>query len=551
MKKVLSLLLIGSLILSMLLFGSGWTSVQKPASTALKGGTVRYAVWSSPKGVFLPALSNDSYNYDTISLVFEPLLRLNPKLQLEKCLATSYTISKDKKTVTFKLRNNVKWHDGQPFTAEDVQYTFEFMGNADYSGPYGSFIKPIVGADKFKNKQSQHIEGIKVIDAYTISFTTSNVYANALLNFGNSIRIMPKHIWEKVAVKDAAKAAELLKNPVGTGPFKMSKFVPDQYVELVANDKYWGGSPIINKIIIQVANQDTAQAQMLNGEIDFMTISQMNKDDLKLYKDNKIQVQTVHSNSYQFMGMNNELEIFKDVKVRRALNYAVNRASMVKDILNGYGVIATNPYRPDFWASANGLNQFKYNPNTAIGLLKQAGWEYRTKEKLMYRNGKPVEFSLVYPSGDKPREAAAAVIQQNLKAIGIQVDLQIMEFNTALSKIQKGTYELCLMGMGGSPGDPDITRFFGSSAIPPNGLNLCRIKNKTLDQLLKTGQNFVAVKDQKTIYNEVSKLINQEVPAVFLYFQDAGKAINGKLNGVQCFGGGNNFYNVEKWYFTK
>lgn len=550
MRKIISLALGLVFIASVMLTGCGPTKAVKVDESGKKGGTVRYAVWSSPKGVFQPALSNDNYDFSVYALVFDGMLKMNPKGELEPCLAKSYVVSQDSKTVTFKLRDNIKWHDGEPFTAEDVKYTFEFMGDPDYSGPYGSLIKPIKGAEAFKNKQTQHIEGIKVVDPNTISITTENINANALLNYGFSIRIIPKHIWEKIGAKAASEDVEALRSPVGTGPFKMSKFIPDQYVELVANDNYWNKRPNIDKIILQVTNPETAQAQMLNGEIDFMAISQMNPDDLELYKSKNIQIQEIFGNSYQYVGMNNDLEIFKDKKVRQAFAYAINREGILKDILYGYGEVANNPYRSDFWAFPSGLNEYKYDVNKAIGMLKEAGWEYKESKHQMYRNGNPVKFTLKYPSGNKAREQAAVIIQQDLKKIGIQTDLQIMEFSTALDMIKKGDYELCLMGMGGSIGDPDIRRFYGSDYIAPKGLNLSRMNNSKLDELLEKGLNYMKIEERKPIYNEVAMLLNDEMPIVYLYFWNEGRAINGKLKGVQVFSG-TSYYDVENWYFEK
>lgn len=558
MKRFFIFCLVLMLVASILLSGcspqntpkaSGNESVKTEESVP-QGGTIRYAVWSSPKGVFLPALSNDSYNFFVIELVYEGLMKFNSKKELEPCLAKSYEISTDNKTITFKLRDDVKWHDGEPFTAEDVQFTFEFMGNADYSGPYGSYIKPIKGAEAYKNNQAQHIEGIKIIDPYTISITTDEIYANALLSFGQSIRIMPKHIWEKVAVKDAAQQTDLLRNPIGTGPFKMSKFVPDQYVELIANDNYWNHKPNVDKFIIQATNQETALAQMLNGEIDLMQISEMNPDDLDLYGSKNIQIQKIHSNTYQYMAINNDLDIFKDKKVRQAFAYAINRETMVKDLLYGYGEVAANPYRSDFWACPENINEYKYDPEKAIELLKEAGWVYNENEKKMYINGQPAKFTLTYPSGSKIREQSAPVIQQDLKKIGIQVDLSIMEFNTALDKIKKGEYELALMGMGGSAGDPDIMRFYGSNYLAPNGLNLARLKNSQVDELLTEGLKHLKVDEQKPIYNEVGKILNEEQPMVYLYFADQGLAISSKLKNIQC-STGFEFYDTEDWYIEK
>lgn len=554
MKKIGLLFLSLALMLSITLSGCGSVSTQQSADSAgvKKGGTVRFAMWSSPKGVLFPPLSSDAYDAYPDMLIYESMLTLNPTMQLEPGLAQSYDVSQDNKTVTFHLRHDAKWHDGQPFTADDVQYTFEFIGSPDYTGQKGSYVKPIVGADAFKKGQAQHIAGIKIIDPNTISITTDQVYGSALVDFGYNVSIIPKHIWEKVGPKNAAQATDLLRNPVGTGPFKMSKYVQDQYIELAANDDYWNGRPNIDKFLLQVYNQDTSQASALNGDIDYMLMSSMNKEDVALYQSKGLQVQQVQMNTCQLMTVNEQkVSAFKDVKVRQAFAYAINRAAMVKDILQGYGEIADNPYRSNFWAYPSGLNEYQYNSKKAIELLKEAGWVYNETEKQMSINGQPAKFNLTYPSGDKPREQAALVIQQNLKDIGIKLELQEMEFNTAFSKLKDGDFELGLMGMGaGSAGNPDLIATYDTQYAAPKGYNFNHYSNPKLDALLEKGRTILKQEDQKPIYNEAAKIINEDQPSIFLYFTNQGRVLNGKLKGVQT-GPGVYFYNIAKWYYAQ
>lgn len=518
-------------------------------TTVNQGGTVKIAYWNAPSGVFAPGLTSNSYDFYVYSLMFEGLLRLNPALELEPCLAESYSVSEDNQTLTFKLREDVKWHDGVAFTADDVKFTLEFLGHPDYPGTSGSHIAWIVGAEAYKKGEADHISGINVIDEHTISLTTTEVFGASLLKFGTT-SMLAKHIWENVDVKTALEATDILRNPVGTGPFKMKTFVPDQYVELVANDDYWNHRPNLDSVIVQVTNQETAQAQMLNGEIDMMLVSQMNPDDLALYDESGIIVQMVPMNSNQFMGINNSLEIFKDKKVRQALAYAIDRQSMVDGILNGYGMVAAEPYREDFWACPDNLNLYELNQQKAISLLEESGFKYDKASNVMSHNGEPVKWVLKYPTGNKAREQAAVVIQQNLKDIGINIELQIMEFSTLYAMVKEGEYELYLMAEGASTGDPDIYRFYHSSQIPPNGLNIRHYSNAEVDQLLEAGQKLMEVKDRQPIYQKVAKIINEEQPMVYLFFWYEGRAINGKLMGVNCFPG-NNYYGIENWYLEQ
>jgi len=560
MKRLVVLLLICVLAMTLVLPGCSPKSDQsvpdteagKAEQSEAGGGTVRYAAFGTAPGVFNPVLQNNSFDVYEMEVMFEGLLRKNVKLELEPCLAESYSISEDKKTVTFKLRDGVQWHDGQPFTAEDVQFSFEFIGHPDYPGPYGSVVKAITGAAAYKNKEAEHIEGIKIIDPHTISITTDIVDAAAVEKIG-VMGIIPKHVWEKVDVKSSLEATDLLRNPVGTGPFKISKFVPDQYVEMAANDNYWNGRPKVDKYIIQVANPETAQSQLINSDVDMLAVKQMNPDDLNYYKENGVEVQEVSFDAAMGMGVNNSMPIFNDKRVRQAFAYAINREAIVKDILYGYGKVANIPYKLDFWAApASGLNEYKYDPNKAIELLKEAGWEYKESEKQMYKDGKPVKFTLKYYSGNKQVENIAPFIQQSMKDIGIQIDLQIAEFSTMLAEIKKGEFELYVMAqMNGTAGD--MKALLHTDSIPPNGTNYTHYSNKKVDELTVKGLQSLSIEDRKPIYNELSAIINEELPIVYLYHWSQGIAINGKLKGVQASSNtqlGMN-YQSEKWYFEK
>ena len=521
------------------------------ASSIKEGGTVRYASFGTAPGIFNPVLQSNSFDVYEMEVMFEGLLRKSMTNELEPCLAESFSVSEDKQTLTFKLRENVKWHDGEPFTAEDVKFTFEFICHPDYAGPFSAIGKAIAGSDEYLAGTAHEVSGIKIIDPSTVSITTRDVDATMMERLCTSILIIPKHVWGDIPVKQALEQTELLRNPVGTGPFKISKFVPDQYVEMVANDLYWNGRPHVDKYIIQVANPETAQTQIINNEVDILAVKQMNPDDLDYYKSAGIFVDTISFDAAMNLGVNNSVEILNDKRVRQAFAYAIDREAIVRDILYGYGTVANVPYQPDFWANPKeGLNTYKYNPQKAIELLEEAGWKYRKDEKQMYKNGKPVAFTLKYYSGNKQVESMAPFIQQSLREIGIPVDLQISEYSTMLADMKSGDFELYIAAhKNGVAGDMKMQ--YNSAYAPPNGTNYSRFSNSRVDELSEQGIRLLSIEDRKPIYYEISKILNEELPIVYLYHWHQGMAINGKLKGVQVTPNsllGIN-YQTEKWYF--
>ncbi|WBW99397.1 peptide-binding protein [Oceanirhabdus sp. W0125-5] len=510
---------------------------------------LRYAIWSSPPGVFHPTMYEDDYDSNVNQFIYEGLIEMNPQLKFELNLAEKYEVSDDNLVLTFYLRKDVKWHDGKPFTAEDVAFTYESTCHPDYSGPRFSNYSKIKGAQAYRDGEADKVEGIEVIDKHTIRVTLSEVYAPALADIAESA-IFPKHIWSNIPIGEWDEATEALRNPIGTGPFKFAKFEPDQYVEFVGNDEYHRGKPILEKIFLQVANQDTVQAQLIAGEIDFAPISKLNKDDIAYYKENGIVVEEVTDRGYQYMGINNRLDKFKDKRVRQAFAYAIDRQGMVDGIMEGFGVVANAPYASFSWAlPKDGINDYAYNPEKAKELIASVdGYEY--KGDTLYYKGKPLKLTLKYPTGNKVREASAPLIQQNLKAIGIEVELLIMEFGTLLEQVcDELDFDLYLMAWGLSV-DPDQTGIWHSSITGPGGWNTPGFINKKSDELLAKGTLTLDQSEREKIYNQWARLMNDEMPSVFLYSQVDGRAYSPKIKGLKIFPYGN-FYNIHKIYIAK
>lgn len=516
---------------------------------------LRTAIFSSPGGVFMPAFATDSYDFYITRLVFETLLQWDESGQLSGNLAEKWSVSPDGKVFTFILRDGIKWHDGQPLTAEDVKYSIEYAGQPGYKGARGSYIAAIKGVEDFKKGKTPDLAGIKVLDKKTIQITTAETYASGLFRFGKNFEIFPKHIWEKIPVEKAMEATDVLRNPIGTGPFKMTKFVPDQYVEFVKNDEYWGGKPKIDKFILQKTNQNVAQALLLKGEVDQMYLTTLLKSDAAQYKARGIKVQTTPYNAYQYLAFNLTMDIFKDKKVRQAFAYAMDRESVVEGFMEGMGVVASNPYPPNFWAyPPKGLQEYKYDPKKAIELLTAAGWTYKAQEKKMYFAGKPVKFTLKYAKGNTITEKSAPLLQQNLKDIGIELDLQIMEFATMFDQAKKGDFELAFIGQGNEM-DGDISKFYDSSFIKPlgdnSGSNFIRYKNPELDKLIDSSMRTLDQKERTAIFNKIGLLLNEELPVVYRYHWFENVVYSGKLNKVFCPYAGEYYIKMDDWYFQK
>lgn len=541
-KKGLSLALVILLIISFITGCSQGST--KDGSTTTDSGTkdnevigekiLRRGSISAPSGVFNPLLTNDDYNAYISNLVYENLVTLTPDLEYESVLAESWVISEDSKSITFTLRDGVEWHDGKPFTAEDVKFTYEFIADPKYPGPYGSYISAIEGYEARKSGEATELAGVEVLDEKTIKITTDEVFAPFLEKICFWIHIIPKHVWSEVAMENVNEATELLRNPIGTGPFRFGEFSPDQYAIVEKNTKYWGTEAKLDKVIYQVVNPDTAQAQLLNGEIDLVPITTMDPDDITMYEDGGFKIVETFNNAYQNMIINNQNPVLNNKWVRQALAYGTNRQGIVDAILHGYGNVANQVYPTFFWPYPGDdvINQYEYSPEKAIELLtEKAGWEY--KDGKMYIDGNPAKFTLIYPTGNKARELSAPVIQENLMEIGIEIELQMMEFATMAAQLEEprpDAFDFALMGHG-IGADADVRTFLHTDFIG-SGANYPRYSNKELDKLLEEGIKYLEIEDRKPIYTEVSKIINEEMPTLYLYNWSAGMAMVPNLTGV-------------------
>ncbi len=538
--RTLALLLLMVMVLSACGKPEGGGDVVEPTPTEK---VLTIAQWNPPTGLFVPDILLSSYDSSVTGLIYEPMMDYDENMEFKGLLAESWEVSDDNLSVTFHLRKDVTWHDGVPFTAEDVKWTLMFVGHKDYTGPRYSNVEKILGMPEWKAGTAEDVTGIEILDPHTIKITTSEIFASFYYSIGGR-DIMPKHIWENVDIATLEKNTAMVSNPIGTGPFKFSEFVPDSHVIAVANKEYWAGSPKIDKVIIKAVSQDTANAQIINGEIDIMDLSNFNPDVLKTLTDAKVELNFANSVTAQYMGVNNRLEYFKDNRVRQAMACAINRQQIVDQLLYGRASVLNNPYTPSSFAKPDDskMDMYAYDKDRAIALLTSVeGFTYNAKDNVMLYKGKPVKWELKYPIGNKAREASATVIQQNLKDIGIEIDLRLLEFAALSDALNKREFDLFLIGMGTSF-DADQKYIWETDAT----YNYCGWADKKTDQMLDQGLKFIDVADRQAVYEEWAIYMNEMIPNVWLYNPQSGVAFADRLENF-VYGTSGYYHNMQDW----
>lgn len=549
-KKIISILSLVTMI-SLLLSGCGASNQSAQEASKVKD-TIVYSMNMAPQGIFNPLISDISIDHYVESVVYASLMTVNTEGDIEPYLANEYSVSDDQKTITYKMKANAVWHDGQPVTANDVAFTFKSMADAGYTGGYYGDVENIKGAKAFHDGKSDSIEGIRVVDDTTIEIEFENIYAPAVTNLG-TINIIPEHIWSKVPTSEWKNQTELLNAPIGCGPYKLTQYESGSFVKFEAVKDFFNGDVKTPNLIFKVVNADTIQAEFKTAEIDIANVETLRKTDIDALVKEGYSTQAFPNFQFTYMGFNLRKEALQDLKVRQAFMYAIDRQSIVDKVVEGRGQIVNAPMLPSSWAypEASQLEGYAYDVEKAKTLLKEAGWEDKNGDGVLENaKGEPFKLSLACQTNHPKREQSAMVIQENLKAVGIQIEIDSMEFSAMMDKVVANhDFDLYMMGNTLSL-DPDPRPMWHSEAISHEagvvGYNIVAYENKETDKLIESGNATLDKESRKEIYTEFAKILNRDVPEVYLFCQDIERVYNSNLTGYapSTF---NEFYNVNNW----
>jgi peptide/nickel transport system substrate-binding protein len=483
-----------------------------------------------------PVLASDSASGSINGLVYNGLVKYNKDLNLVGDLATRWEIKNGGKEIIFYLRKDVYWHDGKPFTAEDVKFTYEKLVEPNIKTPYSSDF--------------MLIQRCEILDKYTIKFVYRTPFVPALESW--SIGIIPKHIFDTKQDfhKNIANRA-----PVGTGPYKFVKWVTDEKIELVANENYFEGKPYISRCVFKIIPDQSVQfLELLNQSIDSMNLT----PDQAISKNKKFVNYNFFeypSFSYTYLGFNLQNPLFKDVKVRRAIAHAINKTEIIKGVLLDKGKVATGPFVPQSWAYNDEVVDYEYNPELAKKMLSACGWQDLDQDGILEKKvsigqkEKVLKFSftLITNQGNKSRQLAAEIIQQQLKKVGIKVDIQTIEWSVFINNyINTRNFEAVILGWNISV-DPDQYLIWHSGQTKPGQYNFVSYSNKEVDKLLDQGRQEFDFKKRKEIYKKVHKLIHQDVPYIFLYYPNSLPVVHKRFKNVELTKAGIG-WNFIRWY---
>lgn len=526
----------------------GDKTAENPAKARANAADTLVVGMTEAKGDFLPVYYSTTYDDYIVSLIFDGLITNDKEGNVVPRVAEDYEISNENKTYTFHLKKDITFSDGTPLTAKDVAFTYTALADPKYDGRYTSTVQEIVGYDEYNGEgkdadgvhiegfdyQINELEGIKVIDEHTVSFTFKEAKVDNLYGFLD-VYIMPEHIYgfEKgnaQVMRDKMNANEI----IGSGRYTMVNFEPKQFVELTANPNWYGGDINIKNIVCKFTTPDTFMQELKTGSIDMQLQVPANNDNKAQIEDAKVlDINAYPDNGYGYLGFNLRDERLADQQVRQALVYGFNREAFIGLYYNGNASVCNTPISQVSWAYTEEINEYKYDPDKAMQMLDEAGWVVGS-DGIREKDGKRLEFVWDTYLDSKYVETLIPMLKADWEKIGVKVEANLMDFNTLVEKVYTER-EFDMYNMAWSldidPGSNYST--FHSDFDVPEGNNAVGLRDERIDNSLVTGAKEFDPEKRKEIYQEYAKLMNEVLPYMFISQNTRWDVSNNRVENLQ------------------
>ncbi len=577
------------LALSFLLTLTGYHFNQFKAKTAQASQLI--LVTPADPATFNYALNNSPYN--VFGYIYSGLLSTNGiTAELEPALAESWQISADRRQITFTLRQNLQWSDGEPLTADDVLFTYENIYlNPKIPNAYRDFLR--IGSTGMP-------PSLQKIDRRRVEFTLPEPFAPFIRGAG-TLPILPTHaLRSSVLSTDANGEPQFLgiwgtdTNPrkiIGNGPYRIESYTPSERLVLRRNPYYWRSDaqgnplPYIDRLIWQIIpSTDNQLLRFRSGELDSMEVTaeafgllkrEEKRGKYKIYNGGpKTGIRFVGFNLNQARNAQGEPFVdpiksrwFNTLAFRQAVAYAIDRERMKNNIYRGLGELQHSPIAvqsPYYLSPEAGLKVYNYNPEKARQLLRHAGFKYNSAQQLLDWDGNQVKFTILVKSEEKSRVDAAVQIKQDLSQIGIQADLQVLSFNLVLQKLLSRRDWECYVGaFEAGVVEPNLVSLFWSSGGSFHQFNQGPRPGETLegwevsdwereiDTLFIAGVKELDESKRKLIYGRFQQIVAEELPVFFLVNPLALRAVRERVENIKFSALGGLFWNIDELRITK
>lgn len=433
------------------------------------------------------------FSFQVLENVFDTLVQPDQNLEMVPALAESWTTSEDQLTWTFTLREGVTWHDGSPFTADDVVYSFN----------------RIIDEELANSWRFSAVESVEATDESTVTITVSSPSPNLLANIGG---------FKGVAIvqQENVESGEIGTAPVGTGPFRVERYATGDSIELVANEDYWDGAPAVAGVTFEfIPEPTTAVAALQAGEIHW-TDNLPPQQVASLGSDDSLELGQVGSNDYWYLALNQDREPYDDVDVRRAISYAIDREAITEATMYGNATVNQTAI-PESSRYYTPYDRYSHDVEEARSLLEGAG----------VAEG-DLTLDLMVASDYPETVQAAQIIESQLSEVGIAVEIRTLDFGTWLDEQGQGSYDMLMMGWLGNL-DPDDFYFAQHHSEGAN--NFQGYSNPDVDALLEQGRVETDEDARKEIYDQVATQVADDASYIYLYNPDVVQAWSPQLEG--------------------
>lgn len=578
---LLSLMLIASLVLSAcaaqqqlatdaLTEGAGESAMESDAGDMASEGEMDDMADVRQGGVFVRAASDDPTILNPIlssgtnsSMVHN---QINPTLIGQDAftgeivpteLAESWDVSDDGLVWTFSLRDDVFWSDGEQVDAEDFKFTYDAIADEQVETPRKSVI--------------ELIESIETPDAQTVVVTFTEVKCDGLTDLG--LGLLPSHLY-------AADFSDIMTSPeneapsVSAGPLVFNEWSRDEAVTMLRNDTYFKGAPHMDGMIFkEIPDAGARLAQIQTGEVDYLGVQPEQLTTLEL--DSRLEVYKFKDDGYSYIGLNladpanpqpgldeegNVVDqdahpILSDRQVRLAIAHALDYETIISRVYLGQGYpLASNVLPAVEWAYDESIQPYAYDAELAASILEEAGWVDSDGDGVRENaDGDTLTLRLQTNAGNTTREDLGALVQDQLNAIGFDIQFEAIEFGTLVGELLGQTFDMVIIGWTGLGTDPNDDVFWRLQFdTPGSGFNFVSYSNERVDELLQQGLSIPGcdTAERAPYYKEIQQIIHDEIPYVFVTGSIGNQGYNTRWDGIEP-GPWSFWYNLEKWSLTE
>ncbi|MBI4475121.1 MAG: ABC transporter substrate-binding protein [Acidobacteria bacterium] len=471
------------------------------ANTARDPNTVTIALDVPPTNLD-PRIGTDASSQRLFELMFSSLVKKNDQFAIEPDLALRWD-TPDPLTYIFHLRSDAFFHDGRRLTSKDIVFTFRSMMD-------GSIRTPKAGTFRL-------VESIEAPDEATVVFKLKEPFAALLWNLTlGGVGIVP----------DGSDTA-FGQNPIGSGQFKFVRYIRDGEVVLARNDSYYGEKPNVAVVRFRIIPEAIVTAlELRKGTVD-VAPNILPADMIEVLRgDDDLQVMEADGTRYQYIAFNLKDPVFKDLRVRQAFAHGIDREKIIKYLWRDQARLATGVIPPEHWTYEPNVKTYAYDPARARQLLKDAG---QANLSFTWRT-----------STDEVGRLIASVLQQQLREIGVRMEIRSNEFATFMADVVKGNFQAYSLRWIGGNNDPDIFNLiFHSKFTPPNGANRSYYSNPRVDELIELAQRETDTEKRRTAYQEIQRIVAEELPYISLYYLDNVVVFNKRISGMKITPAGN------------